>query len=148
VSNHGGRQLDAAATPFHILPGIVAAAKGVTVIIDSEFRRGTDVLTGLALGADFVLIGRPFLFAAAVAGQAGVLHAIELLSKEIDRDMALLGCTTSIRSGRRCWSTCAVPPSVTPPRSRVPPSVPVFTFGFMWVHGVLAPLSVNWRLRS
>ncbi|MBV8457703.1 MAG: alpha-hydroxy-acid oxidizing protein [Acetobacteraceae bacterium] len=91
VSNHGGRQLDAAATPLHVLPGIVAAAKGLTVMIDGGFRRGTDVLIALALGAQFVLIGRPFLFAAAVAGQAGVLHAIELLSKEIDRDMALLG---------------------------------------------------------
>ncbi|HUB13333.1 MAG TPA: alpha-hydroxy acid oxidase [Acetobacteraceae bacterium] len=91
VSNHGGRQLDKAATPLMVLPGIVAEAGGMTVIVDSGYRRGTDVLTALALGAHFVLIGRPFLFAAAVAGQAGVLHAIELLSKEIDRDMALLG---------------------------------------------------------
>ncbi len=91
VSNHGGRQLDAAATPLHVLPGIVEGAKGLTVMIDGGFRRGTDVLIALALGAQFVLIGRPFLFAAAVAGQAGVLHAVELLSKEIDRDMALLG---------------------------------------------------------
>jgi L-lactate dehydrogenase (cytochrome) len=91
VSNHGGRQLDKAVTPLHVLPDIVAAAADMAVIVDSGFRRGTDVLTALALGADFVLIGRPFLFAAAVAGEAGVLHAIELLSKEIDRDMALLG---------------------------------------------------------
>ncbi|HEY1931302.1 MAG TPA: alpha-hydroxy acid oxidase [Acetobacteraceae bacterium] len=91
VSNHGGRQLDKAATPLQVLPEIVAAAGDMTVIVDSGFRRGTDVLTALALGADFVLVGRPFLFAASVAGEAGVLHAIELLSKEIDRDMALLG---------------------------------------------------------
>lgn len=91
VSNHGGRQLDKAATPLQVLPDVVAAAGDMTVIVDSGFRRGTDVLTALALGADFVLVGRPFLFAAAVAGEAGVLHAIELLSKEIDRDMALLG---------------------------------------------------------
>jgi len=91
VSNHGGRQLDKAVTPLMMLPDIVAASDGMTVIVDSGFRRGTDVLTALALGAHFVLVGRPFLFAAAVAGQAGVLHAIELLSKEIDRDMALLG---------------------------------------------------------
>jgi len=91
VSNHGGRQLDGAATPLQVLPGIVAAAKDLTVMIDGGFRRGTDVLIALALGAQFVFIGRPFLFAAAIGGKAGVLHAIELLSKEIDRDMALLG---------------------------------------------------------
>ena len=91
VSNHGGRQLDAAATPLQVLPGIVAAAKDLTVMIDGGFRRGTDVLIALALGAQLVLIGRPFLFAAAVAGMAGVLHAIGLLAKELDRDMALLG---------------------------------------------------------
>ena len=91
VSNHGGRQLDGAASPLQVLPGIVAAAGDLTVMIDGGFRRGTDVLTALALGAQFVFIGRPFLFAAAVGGMAGVLHAIELLSKEIDRDMALLG---------------------------------------------------------
>lgn len=91
VSNHGGRQLDAAATPLQVLPSIVAGAKDLTVMVDGGFRRGTDVMIALALGAQFVFIGRPFLFAAAVAGKAGVLHAIELLSKEIDRDMALLG---------------------------------------------------------
>lgn len=91
VSNHGGRQLDKAASPLHVLPGIVAEAGDMAVLIDGGFRRGTDVLTALALGADFVLIGRPFLFAAAVAGTAGVLRAIDLLTAEIDRDMALLG---------------------------------------------------------
>lgn len=94
VSNHGGRQLDAAATPLQVLPGIRTAAKDMTVLIDGGFRRGTDILTALALGADFVLIGRPFLFAAAVAGAAGVLHAIALLSREIDRDLALMGLNT------------------------------------------------------
>lgn len=91
VSNHGGRQLDSAASPLQVLPGIVAAARDLTVMIDGGFRRGTDVLIALALGARFVFIGRPFLFAAAVGGMAGVLHAIALFSKEIDRDMALLG---------------------------------------------------------
>jgi L-lactate dehydrogenase (cytochrome) len=91
VSNHGGRQLDAAATPLQVLPGIRAAAKGMAVLIDGGFRRGTDILTALALGADFVLIGRPFLYAAAAGGTAGVLHAIGLLSKELDRDLTLMG---------------------------------------------------------
>src|SRR5581483_9138318 len=91
VSNHGGRQLDKAVTPLQVLPGIAAESGDMAVIVDSGFRRGTDVLTALALGADFVLVGRPFLFAAAVASEAGVLHAIDLLAKEIDRYMALMG---------------------------------------------------------
>jgi L-lactate dehydrogenase (cytochrome) len=57
-------------------------------------RRGTDVLKALALGAKFVWLGRPFFYAAAVAGEAGVSHAIKLLREEIHRDMALLGITT------------------------------------------------------
>ena len=94
VSNHGGRQLDGAVTPLRVLPGIVEQARGMTVILDSGIRRGTDVLKALALGANFVFIGRPFLYAAAIAGGAGVHHAIRLLREEIDRDMALLGITT------------------------------------------------------
>jgi len=60
-------------------------------MMDSGVRRGTDVLKALALGAHFVFVGRPFLYAAAIAGEPGVLHAIKLLRDEIDRDMALLG---------------------------------------------------------
>ena len=91
VSNHGGRQLDGAVAPLRVLPGIAAQAGGMTVMMDSGVRRGTDVLKALALGAQFVFLGRPFLYAAAVAGQPGVRHAIKLLHDEIDRDMALLG---------------------------------------------------------
>ena len=65
----------------------------MTVALDSGVRRGTDVLKALALGADFVFIGRPFLYAAAIGGKAGVQHMIALLSLEIDRNMAMLGCT-------------------------------------------------------
>ena len=93
VSNHGGRQLDTAASPVEVLAGIKAEAGEMTVLADSGFRRGTDVLKGLALGADAVLVGRPFLFAAALAGADGVAHAIRLLSREIDLDLALLGLT-------------------------------------------------------
>jgi L-lactate dehydrogenase (cytochrome) len=91
VSNHGGRQLDGAVAPLRVLPQIVEAARGMTVMLDGGVRRGTDVLKALALGADFVFVGRPFLYAAAVGGEAGVRHAIELLGSEIGRDMALLG---------------------------------------------------------
>jgi L-lactate dehydrogenase (cytochrome) len=91
VSNHGGRQLDGAIAPLRALPAVVARAGGMTVMMDSGIRRGTDVLKAIALGARFVFVGRPFLFANAVAGTAGVQHAVTLLREEIDRDLALLG---------------------------------------------------------
>jgi len=91
VSNHGGRQLDSAVSPMRMLPAIRAQAGNMAVLIDSGIRRGTDVLKAIALGADFVFVGRPFLFAAAVAGEAGVRHALGLLNDELDRDMALMG---------------------------------------------------------
>jgi L-lactate dehydrogenase (cytochrome) len=91
VSNHGGRQLDGTIASLAVLPEIAAEAKGLTVMFDGGVRRGTDVLKALALGAQFVFIGRPFLCAAAVGGQEAVEHAAKLLSEELDRDMALLG---------------------------------------------------------
>ena len=93
VSNHGGRQLDGTISPLRVLPEVVAAAAGMAVLYDGGIRRGTDVLKALALGAQFVLVGRPFLYAAAVAGEAGVRHAIALLWEEIHRNMAMLGVT-------------------------------------------------------
>jgi L-lactate dehydrogenase (cytochrome) len=100
VSNHGGRQLDGAAAPLRVLPAIAAQAGNMTVMMDSGVRRGTDVLKALALGAQFVFLGRPFLCAAAIAGVPGVAHAIRLLREEIDRDMALLG-VPSLKEMRR-----------------------------------------------
>ncbi|MPS77610.1 MAG: alpha-hydroxy-acid oxidizing protein [Achromobacter sp.] len=91
VSNHGGRQLDGAISPLRALPGVVDAAGDMTVMMDSGVRRGGDVLKALALGARFVFVGRPFNYAAAVGGQAGVAHAIKLLQAEVDRNMAMLG---------------------------------------------------------
>jgi L-lactate dehydrogenase (cytochrome) len=91
VSNHGGRQLDGTVAPLRVLPQIVDACPEVPVMIDSGFRRGTDVLKALALGAKFVFIGRPFNYAAAVAGEAGVRKAITLLREEVSRNMAMLG---------------------------------------------------------
>ncbi len=72
VPNHGGRQLDGTVSPLRVLAGIVQACPEVPVMIDSGFRRGTDVLKALAMGAKFVFVGRPFNYAAAVAGEAGV----------------------------------------------------------------------------
>ena len=91
VSNHGGRQLDYTFAGLRTLPEIAAEAKGMTVMVDGGIRRGTDVLKALALGADFVFVGRPFLYAAVVAGQPGVERAISLLRDEVDRDLALMG---------------------------------------------------------
>ncbi len=91
VSNHGGRQLDGTVSPLRVLPAIVKASPSVPVMIDSGFRRGTDVLKALALGAAFVFIGRPFNYAAAVAGEVGVRKGITLLRDEVSRNMAMLG---------------------------------------------------------
>jgi L-lactate dehydrogenase (cytochrome) len=104
VSNHGGRQLDGAVAPLRALPRVKDAAGGLTVMMDSGIRRGTDVLKAVALGADFVFVGRPFLYAATVAGDDGVAHAIKLLREEIDRDMALLG-VASLREMTRARLT-------------------------------------------
>jgi L-lactate dehydrogenase (cytochrome) len=94
VSNHGGRQLDGTVSPIRVLPEIVdAVGDRLTVMMDSGVRRGTDVLTAIALGAKFVWVGRPFNFAASVGGEAGVRHGIELLRTEVRRNMALLGVT-------------------------------------------------------
>ncbi|HZN24662.1 MAG TPA: alpha-hydroxy acid oxidase [Burkholderiales bacterium] len=93
VSNHGGRVVDGTRAPIEILPEIVEAVGNRTeVIVDSGFRRGTDIVKALALGARAVLIGRPTLYGTAAGGEAGAARAIALLRDEIDRSMALLGC--------------------------------------------------------
>jgi L-lactate dehydrogenase (cytochrome) len=91
VSNHGGRQLDGAVAPIRVIGDVVSACPGIPVMMDSGVRRGTDVLKALALGAKFVWVGRPFNYAGAVGGEAGVTYAIHLLMEEISRDMAMLG---------------------------------------------------------
>ncbi|MEO5736769.1 MAG: alpha-hydroxy acid oxidase [Variovorax sp.] len=91
LSNHGGRQLDGTLPPLLALPEAARAKGSMALMLDSGIRRGTDVLKALALGADHVFVGRPMAYAAALAGQAGVAHAVTLLKDEIHRDMALLG---------------------------------------------------------
>lgn len=93
LSNHGGRQLDYTVPPLHTLPEIAAAKGDMKVIIDSGIRRGTDILKAMALGADFVFLGRPFLYATVIGGSECVQHAMGILRDEIDRDMALTGVT-------------------------------------------------------
>ena len=94
VSSHGGRQLDYAVAPLRMLPIIKAEVPDMMLMIDGGIRRGTDVLKALALGASAVFVGRPFIFANALAGRDGVIHAGSILKEEIDRNMGLLGITS------------------------------------------------------
>nr|WP_254926015.1 alpha-hydroxy acid oxidase [Bordetella genomosp. 11] len=101
LSNHGGRQLDGATSPMRVLARVVdTLGPAYPVMIDGGFRRGSDVLKALALGARMAFVGRPFNYAAAVAGEAGVRHAIDLLRAEIDRDMVMLGVKAWAELGR------------------------------------------------
>ena len=95
LSNHGGRQLDSCVAPIEVLPQVAAAvANRLTVIIDSGFRRGTDVVKALALGAHAVMLGRATLYGLAAGGEAGVERALAILTGEIDRTLGQLGCTS------------------------------------------------------
>ena len=103
VSNHGGRQLDGALAAMDALPAIAAAVgERMPVLFDSSVRRGSDIVKALALGADFVFVGRATLYGAAAGGEAGVVWALELLRTETDRVMALLGCSTVAALDRNC----------------------------------------------
>jgi isopentenyl diphosphate isomerase/L-lactate dehydrogenase-like FMN-dependent dehydrogenase len=95
VSNHGGRQLDAAIASLDALPAIVEAVDGrVPVLVDGGIRRGTDALMALALGATAVGIGRPVIWGLAVAGEAGVGRVLDLLAAELEHSMALAGAAS------------------------------------------------------
>jgi isopentenyl diphosphate isomerase/L-lactate dehydrogenase-like FMN-dependent dehydrogenase len=95
VSNHGGRQLDETPAAIEMLPEIAEAVGGrAEIYLDGGVRRGTDALKAIGLGATGVFIGRPAIFALAVAGDAGVRRALALLEAELRTDMALLGVTS------------------------------------------------------
>ncbi len=101
VSNHGGRQLDGAQTTVRSLPPIVdAVGDQLTVLMDGGVRSGLDVLRGLALGAEGVLIGRAWAYALAAGGEAGVARMLERMQAELRVAMALTGCTDVKRAGR------------------------------------------------
>lgn len=102
VSNHGARQLAGTRPPIKALPEIVSACPQLPVMLDSGVRRGTDVLKALALGAKMVFVGRPFAYAAAGGGMAGVQHGARLLSNEISQCMAMLGLTNLLDVPRGC----------------------------------------------
>jgi 4-hydroxymandelate oxidase len=95
VSNHGGRQLDTAEPTILALPRVVGAVEGrAPVLVDGGIRRGTDVVKALALGARAVLIGRPYLWGLAAGGEAGVTRVLELLRRELERTLALVGAAS------------------------------------------------------
>ena len=92
LSNHGGRQMDRAVAPIEL----VAAARAIAgpdfcILVDSGFRRGSEIMQAIALGADAVLLGRATLYGVASGGEAGAARAIEILRSEIDRNLILLG---------------------------------------------------------
>src|SRR3546814_6197622 len=92
VSNHGGRQLDTAATPIDDLPAIRDRIQNdAQRIADGGICRGTDVLKAIARGADGCSIGRPYLYGLAAAGEAGVARVLSIFRAEIERDMSLMG---------------------------------------------------------
>lgn len=94
LSNHGGRQLDGAVSPLRVLPQAIDRAGDMELMVDGGIRRGTDILKALGLGARFVFLGRPFNYAATVAGEPGVMKAIELLRRQLLADLGMLGLTT------------------------------------------------------
>lgn len=95
VSNHGGRQLDATAAGVDALPEVVETVAGrIPVLMDSGVRRGTDILTALALGAAAVLVGRPIAWGLAADGEDGVARVLEILRAELQNAMILTGCHT------------------------------------------------------
>ncbi len=95
VSNHGARQLDGSVSPMEVLPKIAEAVGGrLCVMVDGGFRRGTDVVKAIALGAKLVLLGRATLYGLAAGGEEGAKHALAILRDEIDRTLGLLGATS------------------------------------------------------
>ncbi len=92
LSNHGGRQLDRAPVPFHLLPRVARAIGGdVEVLLDTGIRSGADVVASLALGARFTLVGRAYLYGLMAGGRRGVDKAIAILHRDVRRTMRLLG---------------------------------------------------------
>jgi isopentenyl diphosphate isomerase/L-lactate dehydrogenase-like FMN-dependent dehydrogenase len=93
VSNHGGRQLDGAPPTIGVLPDVVAAAgSDAEIFVDGGFRRGADVVRALSLGARAVMVGRPWAFGLAAAGEAGVAKVLDLLRADVERVLRLIGC--------------------------------------------------------
>src|SRR6185295_19601203 len=91
VSNHGGRQVDGSVAALDALPAVAAAAGSMPVLFDSGIRTGADICKALALGAKAVLLGRPYVYGLALAGEAGVRSVVRALLAELDLTVALSG---------------------------------------------------------
>jgi L-lactate dehydrogenase (cytochrome) len=95
LSNHGGRQLDRAPVPFHLLPEVVReVGRDTEIVVDTGIMNGADIVAAIALGAKFTLVGRAYLYGLMAGGRAGVDRAIEILTDQIIRTMKLLGAHT------------------------------------------------------
>ena len=95
LSNHGGRQLDRAPVPFHLLPQVVReVGRDATVMVDTGIMHGSDIVASIALGAKFTLIGRAYLYGLMAVGRQGVDRTIAILRGEIERTMTLLGVSS------------------------------------------------------
>jgi (S)-mandelate dehydrogenase len=117
LSNHGGRQLDAAVSPLDVLAE-TRARISAPILVDSGFRRGTDVVKALALGANAVLLGRAPLYGLAAAGEAGVDNVLDLLKDEVDRTLAQIGCASARELSPDYVMTDAQMPTTAPPSVR------------------------------
>ena len=92
LSNHGGRQLDRAPIPFHLLPEVVReVGKDTEVHLDTGIMSGADIVASIALGARFTMIGRAYLYGLMAGGREGVDRTIEILGEQVTRTMRLLG---------------------------------------------------------
>ncbi|MDT5389023.1 MAG: hypothetical protein QOE04_2664 [Mycobacterium sp.] len=95
LSNHGGRQLDRAPVPFHLLPSVARELGGsCEILLDTGIMSGADIVAAVALGARFTLVGRAYLYGLMAGGEAGVERAMEILSSQVNRTMRLLGVTS------------------------------------------------------
>jgi isopentenyl diphosphate isomerase/L-lactate dehydrogenase-like FMN-dependent dehydrogenase len=109
LSNHGGRQLDRAPVPFLLLPSVVKElGKDVEIHLDTGIMSGADVVAALAMGANFTMIGRAYLYGLMAGGEEGVRRALEIITSDITRTLKLLGVTSvdELESGhvRQIWS--------------------------------------------
>lgn len=120
LSNHGGRQLDRAPVPFHLLPQVVReVGKDATVMVDTGIMNGADIVASVALGAKFALVGRAYLYGLMAGGRQGVDRTIEILRSEIERTMKLLGVSELAElTPKHVTQLTRLAPVAMPPRPR------------------------------